>query len=46
MLDTILSDSLAGAYVNSRRSAVFPEMLGFSRKDDLLELFNSDEGCR
>lgn len=33
MLDTILSDSLAGAYVNSRRSAVFPEMLGFIRKD-------------
>lgn len=35
MLDTILFDSLAGAYVSSRRSAVFPEMSDFMRKDGL-----------
>lgn len=46
MLDTILFHSLAGAYVRSRRSAVFPEMSGFIRKDGPLAHFNSDEGCR
>lgn len=46
MLDTILFDSLAGAYVSSRRSAVFPEMSGFIRKDGSSRTFQPDEGRR